>query len=196
MTEILVVPSGEEPPTEDVPAAGPQSPLALLRGKREAMDKRLHLDLAVPRWDEFLSITDADGTVHHRRLWVRYGPGNPSVLNARAAERERAHLAAKNKGMAGDSQWEDKARADFLVDACVAVYDLALDEEPPKGELTGDLPTFASPELSEALGAPRNAALTALAVYATPADLLLATTQLLNWSGESSQEADKSFLTN
>ena len=188
MTTPLVVAAGDEP-VEEIPEvtetpAGPQSPLAILRGKRADMDKKLHLDLAVPRWDEILG----------RRLWVRYGPGNPSVLNAAAEKRERAHLAAKGKGMAGDPEWMDKARADFLVDACVAVFDLAIDEPVPDTLPLEDLPTFASPELSEALGAPRNAAATALAVYATPADLLLATTQLLNWSGESSVESDKDFL--
>lgn len=195
MSGVTVVPEGHEPePAQDeapLVAAGPQSPLALLRGKREAFDKKLHHDLAVPRRDEL---------VPGYRLWVRYGPADPGVYTAALQRRETAHKAAVAKGQAGDPKWQVKANADLLVDACEAVYFLPEDEEPPEGDLPtppeGEYATFASRELSELIGAPLNAAATALKLYATSADLLLAAAGLLEWSGEVSQEADRSFLTN
>lgn len=189
MAEVTVVAEGEEVPSAGEPAevpAGPQSPLALLRGKREQLEKALFLDLAIPRWEEVLG----------RKLWVRFRPGNPNVLTAAMTKREKAHLQAVAKNpKAGDKDWLTRANADLLVDACVAVYDLAPDEEPPEGDLPpGDYPTFSSSELSDALGATHNAVDTVLKAYGTGADVLLAATQLLNWSGQASQEASKGFL--
>lgn len=164
---------------------GPQSPLATLRGKRAQLEATLFHDMLVPRWEEVL-----DG----RALWVRYQPANTTVFNTAMQKRDENHRKALKAGKHGDPDWLLKANADMLVDACVAVYDLAIDEEPP-ADLGGDLPTFGSPELSEALGAPKNAVATCLQVYGTKPDLLLAANQLLLWSGQASKEADQSFLT-
>ena len=180
---VKVVAEGEE--EEPVVTAGPQSPLALLRGKRDELVAGLHLDLAVPRWDDVLE---------GRQLWVRYRPANPNVFAEAMERREKKHKEAKAKGTVGDPDWMTKANADLLVSACEAVYDLPDGEEPPD-TLEGDYPTFTSEELSEALGASRNACDTVLKLYATGADVLLAATQLLNWSGQASKEADRSFLT-
>lgn len=183
MPDVTVVAEGEEP--EPVAAPGPRSPLQLLLGKRAELEANLYLDLAVPRWGEVLG----------RRLWVRYRPGKPSVFTQSMTRREEAHKADLAKGGKGDPDWLAKANADLLVSACVAVYDLELDEKPPHGPLpSGDYPTFGSQELSEAVGAPKNAVATVLKVYGTDADVLLAATQLLNWSGQASKEAGDDFL--
>ena len=182
----MTIPVAAEQPEEEPSEASqsPQSPLDLLRGKRQELDATLHLDLAIPRWDEVLG----------RRLWVRFGPGNPNVFTAAMEKREKAHRAAVAKGQLGDPDWMTKANADLLVSACEAVYDLGLDEEPPKGDLEGEYPTFSDPALSEALGAQRSAVDTCLKAYGTAADLLVAAAQLLAWSGVASQEAQVDFL--
>jgi hypothetical protein len=173
----------DEPPTT---VAGPQSPLELLRGKRPALDKTLFKDLCAPRW----------GDVLDRNLWIRYGPSDPAFFAEAMKKREEGHLKAVKAGKHGDPAWMIKANADLLVNSCVAIFDLALEEEPP-AELVGEYPTFGSPELAEALGAqPGNAVRTVLKVYGTDADILIVAQQLLEWSGQASQEGDKSFLAN
>lgn len=172
----------------DVSRDGPQSPLDLLRGKRPEMEKSLYLDLAVPRWEEVLG---------GRQLWVRYNPGNPAYFASSMEKREVNYRKAVKDGKHGDPDWMTKANADVLVAACVAVYDLASGEEPPKGDLPpGDYPTFSSPELSEALGASKSAVATVLKVYGTDGDVLIAVNQLMDWSAKASEEGDKSFLVN
>lgn len=175
----------EAPKTSVTPSA-PRSPLDLLRGKRAEMDKSLYIDLAVPRWEEVLG----------RRLWVRYRPGDPGVLAAAVDSREKSHLKLSANGKHGDLQRMTKANADFLVAACVAVYSLELDEEPPAGEFSelDDYPTFSDPQLSEAVGAAPNATETARKVYATDGDLILAANQLLDWSGKVTPQAGGDFL--
>lgn len=170
---------------------GPQSPLGVLRGRRAELERGLHYDLQVPRWDLVLG----------RAIWVRYKPASTPLLNAQIEKRRDNHEKAVKAGKMGDPDWLIRANADLLVDACMAVYDLALGEEPPTDEdLPFNLPTFGSPELSEALDSaenpcPRNAVATCLHLYGTNADVLMASQQLLIWSGQSSQEADRSFLT-
>lgn len=171
-----------EPEPTDVPVA--PTVLSLLRTKREQLERQMHKDLAVPRWDDVL-----DG----RRLWVRYRPADPMKFAAATQRREKAHRDDVAKGGRGDPRRMVKANADILVDACVAVFDLPVGEEPP-AELDGDLPTFASPELSEALGAPKNAVDTVLKLYATDGDVLVTATQLMEWSGQASKEAGDAFL--
>lgn len=188
MTAPKVLAAGEvpeEPENDDIDIEvdGPQSPLEILRGKRPAAEKLLFKDLKVPRWEETIG----------RSLWVRYKTANPALQALAAQKREKNHLSAVAKSKHGDPDWATKANADMLVDACLAVYDLPIDEEPPK-ELPTNLPTFSSPELSESLGAPLSAVATALAVYLTDADLILAAQQLLDWSGELSKDAGKDFL--
>ena len=175
-----------EPADEPIEVAGPQSPLSLLRGKRAALEAALHLDLCVPRWDEALG---------GRKLWVRYRPGDVALLTAAQERRKTQFDKEKAKTGGGDPQWQVKAHADMLAAACMAVYDLGPDEEPPKGDLPPNLPTFGSPELGEAVGTLRASAVdTVLKVYATEADVILASAQLQDWSGKMSEEADKDFL--
>jgi hypothetical protein len=186
MAGIQVVAEGEVPagvipeptPAAETPAvhAGPQSPLALLRGKREELRAKLYLDLAVPRWQ-----------VAGRQVWVRYAPGSPSGLSTNA---DRFKAADKP----GGSDWQIRANADVLVKACIAVYDLAIGEKPSEGDLVGDFPNFGSESLADALGTANNAIDTCIATYLTEADLLLATSQLLDWSGQVSKKADEDFL--
>lgn len=184
MTPVRVVAEGEEPEPE-VRTSGPQSPLELLRGKREALDATLFRDYIIPRWEDVLD----------RQLWVRYKPANPAYHAARTIAREQAHLEAVGKHQTGDPDWSTMANADLLVDSCLAIFDLAVGEEPPKDLPPGDYPTFSSPELADALGAPsRNAAATVRKAYGTDADLLIAATQLLNWSGQVSKDAETDFL--
>lgn len=187
MSPVDVVAAGAalEPKETPVPT-GPTSPLDLLRGKRPALQEKLFLDLAVPRWDEQLP---------GRKLWVRYRPGNPALFSAALARRERENDEAQRRSGRGDPDWSVKANADVLVDACVAVYDLPADEHPPEGELPpGDYPTFGSEGLSDALGTSHNAVETALSLYVTKGDLLLAASQLMNWSGQTSEEVTQGFL--
>jgi hypothetical protein len=107
MTEVVL--AGQEPASASPPVSAPepaaensgaQSPLALLRSKREALRAALFLDLAVPRWE-------AGG----RQLWVRYGPGSPAALTEGA---DRFKAAAKP----GDADWQIRANAHVLVKAC------------------------------------------------------------------------------
>lgn len=172
-------PAGDEPPAPPAPL----STLALLRAKRGELERQMHKDYAIPRWDAVLG----------RTLWVRYRPGDPALFAAATEKRERAHRADIAKGGRGDPDRMYKANADVLVAACVAVYDLAIGEQPP-AELDGDLPTFSSPELSEALGAPKTAVETCRKLYGTDGDLLVAATQLMEWSGQASREASDAFL--
>jgi hypothetical protein len=170
-------------------AVGPQSPLGILRGKRADLQETLFLDLQVPRWDDIIG----------RAIWVRYRPGSVALLNKGMERRKDAFDKAQRNGKGGDPDWLQKANADMLVEACVAVYDLAIGEEPPTGALPVNLPTFGSRELSEALDSPgascpRNAVGTCMYLYGTPDDVLLAADQLLRWSGQASKEADRSFL--
>jgi hypothetical protein len=186
--EVISADATSEPaPTEDdkLVVPGPQSPLALLRSKRAEMDKGLFLDLAVPRRDEALGV----------RLWVRYKPGDPAVLASSVEKREKAHASKVSSGMKGDPDRMLKSNADFLVDACSAVYTLPIDEEPSTEGLTdGEYPTFSTPELSEALGAGPSAVETCRKLYATPGDLMVAANMLLDWSGKFVPKADKDFL--
>ena len=182
---MVDVVSADDSAGEVVVPQGAHSPLALLRGKRAELDRQLFLDLAVPRWDEVLG----------RRLWVRYKPGYPAVLTSAVEKREKVHANMVAAGKPGDPLRMTKANADFLVAACVAVYDLALDQEPP-ADLPGvdEYPTFSSPELSEAVGAPPNAVETVRKVYATDGDLMVAASQLLEWSGKATPKAESDFL--
>lgn len=176
---------GDSEVQEEVASSTASSPLELLRGKRAQLDAKLYLDLAVPRWDDLLG----------RRLWVRYRPGDAEALQAAVEKRENNHRKAVAAGKQGDAHRVTKANADFLVKACVAVYDLPLDAEPPK-ELSGleDYPTFGSEELSEAVGSPKNAVDTARKVYATDGDLMVASAQLLEWSAQATPKAESDFL--
>jgi hypothetical protein len=169
---------------------GPQSPLSLLQGKRQELERELFYDLQIPRWDQILG----------RALWVRFKPASAPLLDAAINRRRENHERATKAGKMGDPDWLIRANADMLVDACIAVYDLALGEEPPTEPLPENLPTFASSELSEALDTPgnpcpRNAVGTCLHLYGTSSDVLMASQQLLLWSGQASKEADRSFLT-
>jgi hypothetical protein len=166
-------------------SASATSPLELLRGRRAELDAKLYLDLPVPRWEELLG----------RKLWVRYRPGDAEALQASVEKRENSHRKAVAAGKQGDAHRVTKANADFLVKACVAVYDLPLDVEPPK-DLSGieEYPTFGSEELSEAVGAPKNAVETARKVYATDGDLMVASAQLLEWSAQATPKAESDFL--
>lgn len=190
MTEYAVVPEGTEPAAVEESASvsavpsGPRSPLAILQGKRSELEATLYKDLKVPRWDDLLGVS----------LWVRYRPIDTTFAQAAGERREKAHRQAVGKGSSGDPDWPVRANADALVKACVAIYDLPLGEEPPEGELDGDLPTFGSSELSEMLGAPKNAVETVLKLYATNPDVQLAFAELLGWSGQTSEEARASFL--
>jgi hypothetical protein len=175
-TEEVVAP---EPESE-----GPKSPLELLKGKREALDAELYLDVPVPRWEKVLG---------GRQLWVRYKPGDPALFNTTIEKREQKHRQAMKGGAQGDPHYVAKANAEFLIDACLAVYDLAIGEKPPKN-LPEELPTFSSPELSEALGAGRTAISTVLKVFGTEGDVMLAASQLLAWSGQVQADGDESFL--
>lgn len=168
----------------DVEPASPPTTLALLRAKRAQLERQMHKDFAVPRWDDVL-----DG----RRLWVRYRPADPMKFATASQKREKAHRDSIAKGGRGDPRRVVKANADILVDSCVAVFDLPVGEEPP-AELERDLPTFSSPELSQALGAPENAVETVLKLYATDGDVLVMGTQLMEWSGLASKEAGDGFF--
>lgn len=168
---------------------GPRSPLDVLRGKRADLERGLFYDLQVPRWDQVLG----------RAIWVRYKPASTPLLNASMERRRENHEKAIRAGKQGDQEWMIRANADMLVDACIAVYDLAINENPPNGDLPENLPTFSSSELSEALDSPirpcpRNAVGTCIHLYGTSADVLMASQQLLVWSGQTSKEADRSFL--
>jgi hypothetical protein len=175
--------AGELVPIE-APEGTPMSPLGLLKGRRAELRKKLHLDLAVPRWGD-----EMEGV-----MWIRYGPANLTHWSASQRRREEQHIAAKRKGQPGDPDWAIKANADLLVDACQAVFVLGAGEKPPR-ELPEELPTFATPELATDLDIqPGNAVRTCLAVYATNGDLLMAANTLLGWSGEASGEADGDFL--
>lgn len=166
------------------PPSGPVSPLAMLAGKRQALDAKLHLDLPVPRWDDLLGY----------RLWVRYLPGDPGILTSAVEKREKVNQTAMAAGKPGDKTRMAKANAEFLAAACDAVYGLGFEEEPPEGELPEGYPTFSSPELSEAVGAPPNAVETVRRVYATDGDVMVAASQLLEWSGQATPKAEADFL--
>lgn len=183
MAEVTVTAAPAE--TAEAPDTVAQpSVLSLLRAKREQLEAQMHKDLAVPRWDEVLP---------GRTLWVRYRPADPMLFAAASQKREKQHREAVAKGGQGDPRRAVKANADVLVAACVAVFDLPAGESPP-AELDDDLPTFASSELSEALGAPQNAVETCLKLYLTDGDVLVAGTQLMEWSGQASKEAGADFL--
>jgi hypothetical protein len=167
--------------TADEPAVHPGvgSPLALLRAKRAELKAKLYLDLAVPRWQ-----------VAGRQVWVRYGPGNPSVLTASADRRKAAYKK-------GDPDWQVRANADLLAAACLAIYDVPIGEQPPEGDLPvldDPYPTFTDPEFQEAMGVQRNAAETVCTLYLTEGDLLLAANTLLDWSGLMSEKVEQDFL--
>lgn len=177
--------AAEDEAKERHDAEGPRSPLALLKGKREEITDKLWLDLKVPRWEETLG----------RSVWVRYGPSSPSFFGTAAERRERAHKAAQKKGAQGEPDWLINANADLLVESCIAIFDLAIGEEPPDEELEGNFPTFASEELSESLGVSKTSAATACrALYLTEGDLLIASGQLMEWSGQESKKGDEAFL--
>lgn len=184
MTDVVGKTDASDDPGELPEPTGPTSPLELLYGKREELDRRLHLDLPVARWDELFP---------GHQVWVRYRPGDPAVLTSAIERRERDHQKATSKGGPGDKHRITKANADFLVAACMGVYALPAGEEPPDGDLPTDLPTFGSPELSQAVGAPDNAVETVRKVYATDGDLMIAANQLLEWSGKAIPKADKDF---
>lgn len=191
LTELLDEPDTAKLTPEEAKEAslGPQSPLDVLRGKRADLEKGLFYDLQVPRWDQVLG----------RAIWVRYKPASTPLLNASMERRRENHEKAIRAGKQGDQDWMIRANADMLVDACMAIYDLAINENPPNGGLPENLPTFGSQELSEALDSPmkpcpRNAVGTCIHLYGTDADVLMASQQLLVWSGQSSKEADRSFL--
>lgn len=169
---------------DDVRIEGtPQSPLDVLRGNRKKLDATLYIDLAVPRWEEVIGNT----------IWIRYKAANPAVLYEARAKFEAHHLAKKKKDGRGDPDWEIRANAQMLVEACMGVYFLEPGEKPPD-ELPGDLPTFGDPELSISLDAPKSAIATVMKLYGTNGDVLLAANQLLLFSGETSQEASEAYL--
>ncbi len=177
---------GVEEDDGDIVAGKPQSPLEILAGRRKDLESRLFLDLAVPRWEDVIGKT----------IWVRYRPANIALLTDAQRTREQEHLLKKRKDGRGDPQWAVKANADMLRDACVGVYFLEVDEEPPRDSdtLDADLPTFSDPALSVALDAPRSAVATVLKLYGTDADVLMAAQQLVLWSGEASKEAHQEAL--
>lgn len=184
---VQVIPEGTAPQGagEAAPVrSGPQSPLDLLRGKRTEINAALFTDLAVPRRADQVG----------KSIWVRYGPADPTLFANALANREQAHLKLKRDGSSGDPAWSVKAHSDLLVASCLGVYFLEPDEQPPTGDLPAGMPTFSTPELSEALDAPANAVATVGKLYATELDLLNAATQLLEWSGQASERSDKDFL--
>lgn len=186
MVDVVSAGAPQSVPETEVAPVGPQSPLAHLKGKRSALDKKLYHDLAVPRWEE----------VTGRRMWVRYKPADAELFQADLEKREQDFLKAQAAKKQGDPHRVTKAHADLLVKACVAVYDLAIDEQPPEGEFPGieDYPTFSSSELSEAVGSGPSAIETARKVYATDGDLMIAALSLLDWSAKVGPKAEADFL--
>jgi hypothetical protein len=148
----------------------------------------LHIDLAVPRWEDIIGAT----------LWVRYKPSNPA-LYAMTIDRLRGEFqdANANKPGSGDPEWTTRANADVLVKACIAIFDLPIGEMPPDVLPTHiTYPTFASTELADTLEIPQGSAIaTARALYLTDNDLTLVTQQLFEWSGQLSKKTGDSFLT-
>lgn len=193
MTEVVAEGSAPSVPvSEPITIAGPQSPLALLRAKRDTSLKGLYIDLAVPRWEEEIG----------RTQWVRYKPSNPALFAQTINRMEREFQQANaNKPGSGDPEWTTRANADVLVKACIATFDLDIGEDPP-AMLPTDItfPTFSSTDLSDALaefrtaraGHPvivKGAIATARALYWTDGDLMLAAGQLNEWSGQWSKKA-------
>jgi hypothetical protein len=207
MSDVPVLAAGDVPddlpPGDDVAEltrdeiadkpVGPQSPLEALRGRRGDLERTLFKDLQIPRWDSVLG----------RALWARFGPADLQLLNRQLDKRKESYDKAVKAMKTGDPDWLAKANADMLVDACIAVYDLAIDEEPSQ-VLPPNLPSFSSRELSEALDyvdgtgqkheCPRSALGTCMFLYGTTSDLLVASQQLTVWSGQASREADEAFL--
>lgn len=174
-----VAPQAAPADAEGLAPAAPFSPLSMLRGKRSERDSRLHLDLAVPRWDEVLGA----------RLWVRYGPASPAKLAAAMQRREKT----KDK----DSDWALKANADLLCGCCEAVYGLPLGIEPTVELELDERLTFGSPELGEVLGVTSQMAVEVCrAVYATDGDLFVAAEQLMGWSAAMAEKGQDDFLAN
>lgn len=187
-SEATLAAEAEEAHANAPALVGPQSPFALLAGKREGAIAKLFIDQAVPRWEDELG----------RTVWVRFKPSNPAFFGQAVERREKAHQTALRKGGPNAKGNPDRvidANADLLAECCIAVYDLAIDEEPPD-ELDGTLPDFRSTELSEALGVPNaGAAATVRALYLTDGDLLIASGELMEWSGKLSKQAHADFLT-
>lgn len=183
--ELAAVADPVELDDTEAPEGTPQSPLDILKGRRAQLQAKLHIDLAVPRWDDIIGCS----------IWIRYGPADLSLWSNAQQKRETAHIALKKKNGVGDPKWAVKANADVLVDACRGVYFLEPGEKPPEGDVPDDLPTFSDPELATALDIqPGNAVRTVLGLYGTDGDLLMAANALLGFSGEASKEADSDFL--
>jgi hypothetical protein len=186
-TAAAETPVVESQPETPIVTSGPRSPLAIIRQKRAEWNKDLFYDLAVPRRDEALGVT----------LWVRYKAVDPGVLVISTEKREKDHATKISQGQPnGDPDRIVKANADLLVNACMAIYTLPNDEQPPADPLpAADYPTFGSEELAQELGATSKLAVdTCRKLYATEGDLNAAAFQLQNWSAKFSAEADKSFL--
>lgn len=196
--DISVTAAGEEQaPAGPVPAAA-GSPLINLRAVRQAKLAKLHLDLAVPRWDEGDSPVD--------QLIVRYRPLNNSAA-IQAVEKRQASKA---------DEWITLANADQLVSSCVGVY-VKVDGKPftLAGDGSGNWVEFdpdtagpaewvsfsgpRAPELAAALGIDlegetSKAVALVRGVYFTDGDMSLANQQLTLWSSKTGPQADEEAL--
>lgn len=86
------------------------SPLAHLIGKIAVWREEAYIDLQVPR-------------SHDPAVWVRYGTMPHSEIKSIFRRNEK-----RGKGPKGVKDWEVRANAEFLVEACLGIY-LDLDGE-------------------------------------------------------------------
>lgn len=157
---------------QDTTGGEPGTARRSLRDRLDAQRRARTVDLPVPDTD----------------LWVRYGTVTPAQVEA-ASKRRRA--------TAGLSTGEQQS-IDVLVTACQGVWEtdgdggrsplpefpgVLVPGEDSRLVLTGDLPTFSSPELADELGTEHRAADVVLALYGSGWAVLDAAAAVLSHSG-------------
>lgn len=182
-------PAPADPAAMPSPApAAVDSPLGLLRDRRQKLLQQLYTDIRVPRWGD-------DGGPS---IYVRYGPAQPSVFQ------ERIEKVQKQQNKPKD--WMVRENAQVLVTSCIGVYavegDAPLEGEDTRtkfslrdGDPSGAWTRF-DPDLAESLGLPTNCGAIAVVtgLYFTESDITSTVARLLRWSGAVLPQDNQDFF--
>lgn len=162
---------GEVLGSGDRPAAA-GSPMASLRARREALTKRLHVDLQVPRYED-------------PAVFVRYRPLTQAEIDAAMGRHEKSK----------DPDKTATVNAALLAAACVGVFQVGADGREASvivDNLDGEWPRF-DERLAAELGLPdaTTAATVVRALYFTDGDVIAAASALTAWSGYSQEKLER-----
>jgi hypothetical protein len=147
------------------------SQLQSLRERRQAAEKKLHIDLVVPRLDP--------------PVFVRFNAVPIHVINAVSKQ------YAKSKDPEVDVIFESV----ILTRACAGVFEVVDGQERSIDPAGGEWPTFGEPVLAELLGLPvgSSAVDVVRGLYLTDGDIMATGAQLREFSGYSAAELERDF---